>query len=109
MHVYKNLIFTHHAYDRLKDRSITAEAIWQTVQWPANKYPSQKATKFIKSVHHRRLHVIASWLAKEKKWLVISVWVRGEADRVPMGWWLMTLPFKLTYWLLKSLLKRNKK
>jgi hypothetical protein len=103
MHTYKNLIFTNHAYARLKDRSISEDAIWQTIQWPEKKYPDQKSTKFIKSVYERRLHVIANWLAQENKWLIISVWVRGEEDKQPIVWQILTLPFRIGYWILKKI------
>lgn len=103
MNTYKNLIFTNHAFDRLSLRSITQDAIWQTINYPEKKYPQDQTIKFIKSVQDRRLHVIASWLAKENKWLVVSVWVRGEEDQEPVIWQLITLPFKLIWWLIKKL------
>jgi hypothetical protein len=105
MNEYKNLIFTHHASARFQDRHITADAIWQTVQWPDKKFTNHEKIKFIKTINDRRLHVIASWLAKDKKWLIISVWVRGEEDKEPIIWSLITLPFKITYWLLTRLVK----
>ena len=103
MNTYKNLIFTNHAFDRLSLRSITQDAIWQTITYPEKKYPQDQTTKFIKSVQDRRLHVIASWLTKENKWLVVSVWVRGEEDKEPVVWQLITLPFRLIWWLIKKL------
>lgn len=103
---YRNLLFTSHAFDRLKERAISEDVIWQVVNNPIKSFTKGSSTKFIKTIHDRKIHVIAHWLAKENKWLIISVWVRGEKDKEPMMWWLITLPFKFTYWLLTRLLKR---
>lgn len=108
---YKNLVFTNHAFDRIQSRTITQDAVYLTVNSADQKYKTDNnGVKFIKTVKGRKVHVVANYLEKEHKWLIVSVWVRGEDDKVPFVWSLITFPFKLTYklliWLLKSLSKK---
>ena len=104
---YKNLIFTHHALDRLQDRSINYAYLANVVNDPDKKFPQSENTfKFIKTINHRKIHLVAKFLEKDQKWLVISVWVRGEEDRESVVWWLLTLPFKLMMWLIKKMFKK---
>ncbi|MGD9129166.1 MAG: DUF4258 domain-containing protein [Candidatus Woesebacteria bacterium] len=111
---YKNLVFTKHALDRLKSRSLTQEHIYQTINFPDLSKKSRQAgtKKFIKKIKGRKVHSIASFLDDQKKWLVISVWVRGEEDKLPFIWQFITLPFKLFIKILKLIIKqflKNKK
>lgn len=79
--------------------------VYQTVANPTKKYPSDKTTKFIKNVHNRKMHVVAQFLKEEKKWLVVSVWVRGEEDQAPLAWRIITFPFWIIWILLKWIFK----
>lgn len=107
--VYKNLIFTKHAYTRLRDRSVNFENIFQTIKNPSDKVQIEDGkTKFFKEINSRKHQVVAKFLPKEKKWLVISVWVRGEEDKVPLAWQLITLPFKLIWKLLRIIFQSGK-
>jgi len=101
---YKNLVFTKHALNRLDFRAITQDAIYQTVSNPDKSFANQSHTKFIRTINDRLIHVVAKPI-KNRQWLIISVWVRGEEDRVPLIWKLLTLPFKLTQVLYKSTCK----
>ncbi|MDH5533847.1 MAG: DUF4258 domain-containing protein [Candidatus Pacebacteria bacterium] len=103
---YKNLVFTNHAFDRIKGRTITKDAVYQTIKNSSKKFKQGQSTKFIKTVNGRKIHAVANYLKNENKWLVISVWVRGEDDKAPIIWTLITLPFKLTYKILIWVLKR---
>jgi len=97
---YKNLVFTDHALDRSSSRTVNRDAIWETVNHPGQKYrEAGETTKFIKTVGGRKIHVVANYLKNERQWLVISVWVRGENDQLPLLWQLLTLPFKIVFWL----------
>lgn len=100
---YKNLIFTKHGKERLNDRTITADAVYQVINSPDQKFEQGKNWKFIRLLQGRKYHVVASYLKSERTWLIVSVWVRGEEDRVPLVWQLLTLPFKGVWWLLKFL------
>jgi len=104
---YKNLVFTNHAFDRIKGRVITKDAVYLTLNKADKKYKNDNnSTKFIKTVRGRKIHVVANYLSKENKWLIISVWVRGEDDKAPIIWTLITFPFVITYKILIWFLKR---
>lgn len=102
---YRSLIFTDHALERIDSRSVTQEMVYQAVVSPTKKYPSDKTTKFIRMVHQRKVHVVAQYLKDEHKWLVISVWVRGEDDQAPIAWRIITFPFWLVWILVKWLFR----
>lgn len=96
---YQNLVFTHHALGRLQLRNISQDKVRQVLSHPDKTYPSQKPEqiKFIRTLQHRTIHVIAKHLPEQKKWLIISVWVRGEDDPVPFMWRLISWPFIITW------------
>ena len=102
---YRNLIFSHHAQLRLKDRSITAHQIWETLTHPDKKFskPHGSGLVFERTMGSRRFQLVATKLENQDKWLIVSCWVRGEADRQSLIWRLLTLPFKLGWWLIKFL------
>lgn len=80
----RNIIFTHHAIERLQLRRITQDMVVQTVYKPDRKEPEDDGDiKFIKTINGRNLHVIGHWEADEDKWLIKSAWVRGEDDPKP--------------------------
>ena len=94
---YRDLIFTNHALSRLHQRRIDFNDIYNCLHDPEIKTATDKpsAYKFIKTVGNRRIHVIANYLAQEKKWLVVSVWVRGEEDKAPLFWRILFFPYYL--------------
>lgn len=102
---HQGFIFSTHALERVKDRSITQDAVASVMRQPEKTFPGKKrgTTKFIRTLNNRRIHVVASYLADQKKWLVVSVWVRGEDDKVPLAWVVITAPFKLAWWGLKKI------
>lgn len=105
-HTYQQLVFTNHAWDRLQDRSVSLDLIWRTVRQPSQQIAlGDNKTKYIREVNGRPVHVVASWLPHEQRWLVISVWVRGEQDKVPLIWQIISSPFKICWWLLKQIFK----
>lgn len=105
---YKNLIFTNHALNRMKQRSISADSIWRVLQSPEISKPEgkQNTTKFIRTINQRQYQVIGTYLPKEKKTLIVSVWVRGEEDKVPLVWQIVTAPFKVLWWIVRTLLQK---
>ncbi len=102
---YKQLIFTAHALDRMKSRSISQDAVWRVVSHPDSTTPEDKpqTTRFVRTLNHRRYHVVGTYLKDERKTLIISVWVRGEEDRPSLAWSLITAPFKLVWWIIRKL------
>lgn len=98
---YKNLVFTKHALARLSDRVLTQDVVYQTVNWPDKSYPKEKNTKFIRTINNRLIHAVAAPI-ENNQWLIISVWVRGEEDREPLMWQILSFPFKLIWQLMKA-------
>jgi hypothetical protein len=99
---YKNLVFTKHAWERLKDRSLTKDTIYQTVSHPDKTFHNQDNYKFIRTINNRKIHVVSTPI-ENNKYLIISTWVRGEDDKLPLIWILITLPFKIIWWIIKSI------
>ncbi len=101
---YRDLIFTNHAEHRLKDRSLKADCVYQTIHQPNYKKKiDQEKIKFIAEINKREYHVIATHLHQENKWLVISNWVRGEEDPVPLSWQLISAPFRLIHFIIMQI------
>ncbi len=115
---YQNLIFTDHALDRIKLRTISQHQVQQILTHPEKTFPSHKPDqiKFIRTLNNRTIHVVVKQLADQKKWLIISVWVRGEDDSIPFVWKIITFPFKIIAkianiilsYIKKYLLEKNK-
>jgi len=79
------IIFTKHALSRSQQRYVPQDKIEQVLLYPDNTFSLEdNKTKFIRVIDQRQFQVIASYLAKEDKWLVISAWVRGEEDSKPI-------------------------
>lgn len=104
---YKDLLFTKHAQQRLQDRSLSTDAIFETIHAPENRLPQGKeqVIKYTKHRAGRFIQVIAKYLPLEKKYLIISVWVRGEEDRQPFFWQLLSAPFRFCWWIIKQLFR----
>lgn len=103
-HIYKNIIFTNHAYDRITSRNISEHAIFETVNHPDKKQKkSTDSIKYVKTIRDRKYHAVATYKDDQKKYLVISAWVRGEEDKPPFVWQLITLPFRILFWILKKI------
>lgn len=104
--VHRSVVFTNHAWQRLSERTITADMVVDAISHPDKVFPDQhRATKFIRNLHGRKVHVIAEKNPDTKQWVVISTWVRGEEDRQPLVWTIITLPFRLVWWVLKQLVR----
>lgn len=99
---YKNLVFTKHAWERSQDRSLSRDAIYQTVSFPDKTYHNKDNFKFIRTINNRKVHVVATPI-ENNKFLIISTWVRGEEDKQPVIWLLITLPFKILWWTIKTI------
>ena len=97
---YKNLVFSKHALARLKDRTLNQDAIYQAVSFPDKSFANKDSTKFIKLINDRLIHVVATPI-KNNQWLIVSAWVRGEEDKQSIIWQLITLPFKIIWWVIK--------
>lgn len=95
---YKNLVLTKHAKERVLNRSLTLNSLYQTVAFADNQVVfDDNKTKFIKSIKDRDYQVIAKYLPEKKQWLIISAWVRGEEDKDSLVWQIISFPFKLIW------------
>lgn len=109
----ENIVFTKHALERMARRSISKEMIRRTLANPEITVPGHNPkkdsqVKFIKTINSRRVHVVAT-LLPEKKWLIVSSWVKGEEDPVPLTWQILSFPIKLLFtislWLVRFILR----
>jgi hypothetical protein len=106
--IYKNIILTTHASERLRQRSIDVHEVAETIAHPDKKFSDSKTTtKFIRTDRGRKYHVVGQWKPSERKWLVLSAWVRGENDSEPLYLQLVYAPFRLLWWLLRMSTKKN--
>jgi hypothetical protein len=94
------VVLSNHALARAKSRKMELKAIDKLILEPERKIIlDQQKFKFFKKIGHRHYQAVATYLPKEDKWLVISVWVKGEADQPPFVWLLITAPFRLLWFL----------
>lgn len=104
---YKNIVFTKHAAERTALRSISDDAVWNTITFPDKvQQESHQSKRYIKLKNGRKYFVIATYLPQESKYLIVSTWVRGEDDAQPLAWVLISLPFKLVWRLSKYLISK---
>ena len=103
---YNGFIFTKHALERLQLRSVSQDDVVKVLQKPERTESMDKpgSSKFIRTLNDRQIQVVAKYLSDQKKWLIVSVWVRGEEDPTPLVWQVITLPFRLVWWVLKRII-----
>jgi Domain of unknown function (DUF4258) len=81
------IVLTTHAKERMQQRMISEAMITNTVRNPDKSEPEEDGDiKFIKTIGKRPVHVVSKYLPDEDKWLIKSVWVRGEEDVKPSIW-----------------------
>ena len=81
---YGGVVWTNHALERLSKRGIPQADALTVMKSPSKTYPGKKGSsvRFIRTVNGRRLFVVAVMDEEAKKWIVLSVWVRGEEDKL---------------------------
>ncbi len=79
---YGGVVWTDHALERLESRGIDQSDAVAVMRKPERTFPGKKdgSIKFIRTIDGRRINVVAM-LDERKKWVVMSVWVRGEEDQ----------------------------
>lgn len=97
------VIFTKHALERLQKRSISEDAARSVLLHPDTTVPGKKpgTVKFVRTLSGRNIQLIGTYLADQKKWLVLSAWVRGEDDKPSLTWQILSLPFRIIKYFLK--------
>lgn len=95
-------ILTKHAKERLKQRWISEHVIESVLRSPDRTEPGSKpgTVKFIRTMNDRQIQLVGTYLKDEDRWLIVSAWVRGEDDKPPLMWQLITLPFVLIWKLI---------
>ncbi len=102
------VIISTHARERISRRAISLTDLEKTIAYP--DFRDEQADgkiKFSKTIAGRKHQVVATFLQEQQAWLVVSAWVRGEEDRLPLTWLIISWPFRLvwqiTSWLLQQL------
>lgn len=80
------VIFTNHSKEMIKRESLDYQIIEHIIQYPDSKqYEDDEKIRFIGKVHGSNLNVIAKFLPKERKWLVITVELRYKHESEPLA------------------------
>lgn len=78
---HETVVFTKHARERLNQRKLGEDMIIQVMQKPNKTYEQDDGKiKFIGKNMGAKIHAICKPIPEENKWLVITLWVRGEDD-----------------------------
>lgn len=78
---HKTVVFTKHARERLDLRRLSEDVIIQVMRKPNSTHKLEDGKiRFISKVMGSKVYVICKPILEENKWLVISLWVRGEDD-----------------------------
>ena len=98
------VIYTTHARERISLRRLSTWSIEDAIKNPDKWVDLDDGKrKFIKMQGKRLYHVVAECNERQRAWVVISVWVRGEEDPENFLWQLLVAPFKLAWWLVRLL------
>lgn len=93
---YKNLIFTKHVLERMKERGVFYKDVFWVFNNPdqawEGKTPGSK--KFYKEYKRKRYSLVAK-KSEEGKWILLTCWVKeldgnsmkGETKRNSVGFW----------------------
>lgn len=99
------LIFTTHAKERMNLRKLHRVDIEETLSSPDKTIALEDKLnyKFIKTIDGREYQIVAHFDDLDKKWIIVSAWIRGEEDPPDLLWQIITAPFKALWWLIKNL------
>ena len=80
------IIFTNHAKEILRSEFLDHRIVEHIIQYPDKKeYDDNEKIRFIGKSHGDKLHIIAKYLPKEHKWLVITIELRHKHEPVPLA------------------------
>ena len=78
---HNTVVFTRHAKERLDLRRIGEDMVIQVMRSPSTTHRMDDGKiKFIGKSMGAKVHVIGKPIPEQNKWIVISLWVRGEDD-----------------------------
>ncbi len=87
---YRGLIFTTHVLDRMKERGITQEHIWETFTTPDRQDEVKDADRRTKKFGDHSVTIVFKHNAKRET-IVISAWMDpplpGTRDAAQKDWW----------------------
>ncbi|GAB5494500.1 MAG: hypothetical protein Phog2KO_47150 [Phototrophicaceae bacterium] len=82
MQLQEKVAFTKHARERIEQRKISEKMVLRAIAMPYRSYTQKDGSiKFVCRINRRVVHVVCQPIPAERKWLVITVWVRGEDDK----------------------------
>jgi hypothetical protein len=103
------IILTDHVRRRMRLRGISEGDISLALRESDRRFSSGDGReKFIKYLDREPLHVIAK-RNSVGDWVVLSAWIRGQDDPLPLWWRAIRLPFLLLWHLLVLLLSNVRK
>ena len=77
----ETVVFSRHARERLDLRRMGEDMIIQVMRAPEKTYKQDDGKiKFVGKDMGAKVHAICKPIPDENKWLVITLWVRGEDD-----------------------------
>ncbi len=77
----ETVVFTRHARERLDLRKLSEDMIIQVMRKPEKTYEEADGKiKFVGKAMGAKVHTVCKPIPEENKWLVITLWVRGEDD-----------------------------
>jgi hypothetical protein len=78
---YTDFVLTNHAEERMALREVDRQMVEMAIKRPDERVPEDDGdTRFVRTINGRELHVVGKFLSDEHRWLVKSLWIRGEAD-----------------------------
>lgn len=78
---HETVVFTKHAREQLSLRKIGEDMVIQVMRRPSKTYNADNGKiKFIGKTAGAKLHAVCKPIPEENKWLVITLWIRGEDD-----------------------------
>ena len=78
---HETVVFTKHARERLELRKTGEDMVIQVMRNPSTTHSIEDGKiKFLGKSMGAKVHVIAKPIPEQNKWLVVSLWVRGEDD-----------------------------
>lgn len=71
-----DIVFTNHSIQRLKERGITGEMVWQAVKVPDMQTPGKEkhTTEFIKRIGDRKITCVGK-KNDIGEWVILSAWM----------------------------------
>lgn len=103
--IYKGIVLTNHALERMRERFISPEQVFATINHPDRSRYAQEKSAFIynKTFGNNMVEVVGS-KNDRKEWVVVSVWSRPlERLKYTRSKYLYRSP--IVDWILEKIVK----